>query len=195
MSLIISVRFPRIFHKGNTRADFSFFSFLFFFFLFQNQIERIERIRRRGSVTSDKYLSPAVGFISGKYLVVFTAPGATNREYTGESGQSKRGTRISLCVLPINGLDRANNLLLAQRARRDLHKAGVFARESIAISSTIFALACSALLRMYYNAYARIRCDNAIMLSLKVEGEGEEYKHLNLDRSFIFLEMNGCTID
>lgn len=74
-------------------------------------------------MTSDKYLSPAVGFISGKYLVVFTAPGATNREYTGESGQSKRGTRISLCAPPINGLNRANNLLLAQRARRDLHKA------------------------------------------------------------------------
>lgn len=42
-------------------------------------MERIERVRRGVSVMSDKYLSHRRGlYISGKYLAVFTAPGAAN---------------------------------------------------------------------------------------------------------------------
>lgn len=50
----------------------------FFFHHFSNPIEYISNELVGGSVTFDKYLSLAIGFISDKYLVVFTAPGATN---------------------------------------------------------------------------------------------------------------------
>lgn len=73
----------------------------------------------------------AVGFISGKYLVVFTAPAATNssdREsviYKGREENDDHMPSLSLSYMQrdflsvpsINELDRANNLLLAASAR------------------------------------------------------------------------------
>lgn len=82
-----------------------------------------------GSVTSDKYLFPVVSFISGKYLVVFVA-GSDEIVSAGRGGESKGGEgdddvgggplvhHTSLSMPPINGLGRANNLLLATNAAR-----------------------------------------------------------------------------